>query len=50
MTQQLQHIRVDWAGVALQIGLPELVLKGIGRVVLVYPALRWLAEKWAPSA
>src|SRR5450756_258461 len=44
LTEQLRHVQVDWTGVALRIVLPEMVLN-IVTVVLVYPALRWLAGK-----
>ncbi len=44
LTQQLRHSHIDWTGVAVQIVLPELVLN-MATVVLVYPVLRWLAEK-----
>jgi rod shape-determining protein MreD len=44
LTEQLRHLYVDWAGVALRIVLPEMVLN-IVTVVLVYPVLRWLAGK-----
>ncbi len=44
LTEQLRHLYVDWAGVALRVVLPETVLN-IVTVVLLYPALRWLAGK-----
>ncbi len=44
LAEQLQHVHVDWAGVAIHVVLPELVLN-VATVVLVYPLLRWLAEK-----
>jgi rod shape-determining protein MreD len=44
VTQQLRHLQVDWPGVTLRILLPETLLNVIV-VVLVYPALRWLARQ-----
>ena len=44
LTQQLRHLNVDWAGVTLHVILPELVLN-VATVVIVYPALRWLARQ-----
>jgi rod shape-determining protein MreD len=44
LTQQLRHLNVDWLGVTLRVILPELALN-VAAVVIVYPALRWLAQR-----
>jgi rod shape-determining protein MreD len=42
--QQLRGLHVDWPNVTLYVILPELLLNGT-LVILVYPALRWLAQQ-----
>ncbi len=44
LAMQLQHVHVDWLGVALRVVLPEMFLN-MATMILVYPMLRWLADK-----
>ena len=44
LAQQVRGLQVAWLNVALHVMLPEMLMN-VAAVILVYPALRWLARQ-----